>query len=920
MRTILFLKYMIIPTFLGIGCSLNSYGQQRQDQSCYKIFKAKVIDIQTQKPIPFALVFQTDYQKENLTDVEGNLSLKVACKQNTELEISSLGYASKKLILDRDNIKDIVIELELQSIALPEFLISAKYTDKLGSDAKIDQEALEHINPISIQDIFVLLPGGRVGANNIHSRALISSRQAGSDKSTSFGMGVFVDGVPLNNDGYRLQMDGYTGSNGNLQVNSGVDLRTISTDHIQSVIISKGISSAKEGNLSSGAIKIVSKKGKTPLRSRVKLDPLNKLAYVGKGILLSEKLGTLHAGIDYIESSNDLRDIKSAYKRITSQLNYDNQFVFLNKQLDFSLTASYVTSFNDRKDDQVIRLKQETYKTNYSRYALSSKLLLHLDTKALDHIELTSSIDYTNDILKHNKKVENVSVQISPSSVEEGESEGIYLPQQYHSYYEIENKPVNFYNNLSTSKTTDLTDKLQLKYLLGSNLSITKNYGKGVVVNPIMPPFASNSFIRPRANYDIPALVNNASYLEGRLKYKVDFNEVNLSTGIRTTTMFNLPKDYHLNNRMLFEPRLQLSYTNYRQTSKGELNNSLRIGYGVENKLPSIDYLHPDKIYKDFVVFNGYFTDPSKRLVLLNTKVLDPTNSEIRENKNEKIEFGWDFKYNKLSVSITAFQETMKGGIEYYNQFVPESYTAYNLRDSHIATRPTKEDLDPFVKQDFVVNNTPRNSSKVIKKGIEYRIAMAKIEAIHSEIELNGAYYHTLYTSGIPVMHRPSITHNNKPYPYVGYYKGIDKQNFKSFNTNLWINTHLPFWKLMISNFVQITWLESFKLGDDVQVYPSEILDLDGNVLPITSEQIHSDVAYSPLIRDFSTAIYNSENRPISMLWNVKVTKEFNKHIKLSVFANNLMQITPSYKTRFLRTQRQTLSPFFGTELIINLF
>lgn len=218
------------------------------------------------------------------------------------------------------------------------------------------------------------------------------------------------------------------------------------------------------------------------------------------------------------------------------------------------------------------------------------------------------------------------------------------------------------------------------------------------------------------------------------------------------------------------------------------------------------------------------------------------------------------------------------------------------------------------------MNNTPRNSSKVIKKGIEYRIAMAKIEAIHSEIELNGAYYHTLYTSGVPVMHRPSITHNNKPYSYVGYYKGIDQQNYKTFNTNLWVNTHLPFWKLMISNFVQVTWLECFKLGDDIQVYPSEILDLEGNILPITPEQINSDPTYSPLVRDFSTAIYNQEDRPVSMLWNVKVTKEFNKHIKLSFFANNLVQITPSYKTRFLRTQRQTRSPFFGTELIINLF
>ncbi|EKB06033.1 hypothetical protein HMPREF9711_00889 [Myroides odoratimimus CCUG 3837] len=910
---------MIIPTLI-VGSSIQSYGQERVEQSCYKTIQGSVIDTQTGNPIPFATVFQVDFDKAYLTDVEGRFAFRVNCKERIELEFSSLGYASKKLFLKKEE-SNAVVALDLQSIGLPEFVISAKFIDKLGSDAKIDQEALEHINPISIQDIFVLLPGGKVGTNNIHSRTLISSRQAGSDQSTSFGMGVMVDGIPINNDGYRLQMEGYTGSQSNLQVNSGVDLRTISTDHIESVTVTKGISSVKEGNLSSGAIKIVSKKGKTPLRSRIKFDPLNKLAYVGKGFLLSEKLGTLHAGIDYIESSNDLRNVKSAYKRITSQLNYDNQFTFLARQLDLNVRGSYVTSLNDRKNDEVIRLKQEMYKTTYSRYTLSSKFLSHINGRFIDQVELTTSLDYTHDLLQHNKKVENVSVQISQSSTVEGESEGIYLPQQYHTYYEIENKPLNFYSNLSATKRTQLTDKVQLTGLIGSSISYTKNKGQGVMVDPDKPPFASNSFIRPRANADIPALVNNASYLETKLKYKDKVHELNASVGVRGTTMLNLPKAYHLNNRLLFEPRLQLGYTHSRETNNaGVLSNSLRIGYGVENKLPSIDYLYPDKIYKDFVAFNGYFTDPNKRFVLVNTKILDPLNTQIRENKNKKIELGWDLKYNKLSVSLTAFRETMQGGIEYYNEFLPQSYTAYNLKDTNISTKPTKDDLDPYLKQDFIINNTPRNSAKVVKKGIEYRIALAKIEEIYSEIELNGAYYHTLYSSGIPVMYRPSITHNNKPYSYVGYYKGIDDQYFESFNTNIWINTHLPFWKLIISNFVQFTWIESFKLGNNTQVYPSEILDLDGNIIPITPQQILEETAYSPLIRDFSSAVYNKESRPVSMLWNLKVTKEFNKRIKLSFFANNLLQITPSYKTRFMRTQRQSLSAFFGTELTINLF
>lgn len=905
---------VLICTF----CAIKLYGQE--PVKIERQIEGIVTDAETKKTIPFATIYLPEVERGVVSDVDGKFTIQINSKGSVQLRISSLGYAMRDLTIN-ENEHNISVPLKLQSIGLAEFTVSAKYTNPLGSEARIDQEALEYINPISIQDVFVLLPGGTVGANNIHGRKLMSSRQAGTDESTSFGMGVSVDGIPLQNDGYRIQMGNYTGGSNSLQVNTGVDLRTISTDHIESITITKGISSAKEGNLSSGSIKVTSKKGKTPLRSRIKIDPLNKLAYVGKGVVLSEKLGTLHTGIDYIESSNDLRNIKSAYKRITAQINYDNQFFVLGKKVDFNLRGSYVISLNNRKNDEVIRLKDEMYKTNYSRYSVSTKILAHINSPIVDELELLFSSDYTKDVLKHRIKVENVSVQISQSSTVEGESEAKYLPQQYHTYYELENKPLTLFGTLTASKQTQLSENLQLSALLGTSISHTKNHGEGAIVNPEMPPFPSSSFIRPRANYDIPALVNNASFVETKLKYRNRESEVNASLGARATTMFNLPQNYHLNNHTLLEPRLQLAYTHRKVEGEDQiLSNTLRVGFGVENKLPSIDFLYPDKIYKDFVAFNGYFTDASKRLVLVNTKILDPVNPEVRENKNKKIELGWDLKYKKFDMSISVFREAMKGGIEYFTEYLPVSYTAYKLKDDAPDRKPTMDDLNPYNKKDFTMNRRPTNSSKVIKKGLEYRFLFSKLDIIKSDIELNGAYYHTLYTSGVPVMHRPAITQNSQLFPYVGYYDGFDKQYSERFNTNIWINTHLPLWKLMFSNFVQFTWIESYRMGKDVDVYPTRLMDLDGNVYPVTPQDIENNWEYSPLIRDFSAAIYNKESRPISMLWNVKLTKEFNKHIKLSFFANNLLQIAPSYKTRFMRTQRNTQAPFFGTEIIINLF
>ncbi|MFD0700186.1 carboxypeptidase-like regulatory domain-containing protein [Myroides pelagicus] len=882
--------------------------------------QASVVDSQTGTAIAFATVVLTERQLSLQTDINGQFTIEFNGQTSLSLQISSLGYMPKSIVI-KPGEEHLVIALALQSIGLSEVVVSASYTNPLTSEAKVDQQALEYINPISVGDIFVLLPGGMVRPNTINTRELISSRQVGSDKSTSFGMGVTVDGVPMQNDGYRLQMAGITGSNANLTTNTGVDLRTLSTDHIQQVEINKGISSASQGNLSSGNIKITSKKGKSPLRTRVKFDPLNKFAYIGKGMLLSPKLGTLYAGLDYISSSNDLREVKSAYQRITGQLNYDNQFAFWGKSIDFNLRGSYVSSFKNRKDDEVIRLKGENYKTSYTRYGLSANVVANIHSPIVDEVTFKASVDYTSDLLEHYKKVENVSVQISPSALEAGEHEASYLPQQYYTFYAFENKPMNAYTSLSANKFLQLSEYLSMRVLVGTNLTYTKNKGAGVIVDPTRPPYPSSTFTRPRSNASIPALIHQAAYAETKLRYVVNTHEWNASLGVRTTSMYNLPKDYLLASKLLIEPRLQLAYTHSKTLAdQALLINSFRIGFGIENKLPSIDFLYPDKVYQDFVAFNGYFTEEHNRYVLINTHVLDPLNSNVRENKNKKIELGWDMKYKKLSLSITAFKEQMNGGVEYFSIYEPVAYTAYKLKDSSIDHKPTKDDLDPYQKRDFTINSTPVNSAKVVKKGIEYRLFLSKVEAIASDIEINGAYYHTLYTSGVPVMHRPAITNDNNLYPYVGYYDGFDKQYNQRFNTNVWINTHLPVWKLIFSNFVQITWLDTYRLGDNVSKYPSRIMDLDGNTREITPQEIEGNPAFSALMRSFSSAMYNKERLPISMLWNVKLTKEFNKHVKLSFFANNLLQLSPSYKTKFQRTQRRALAPFFGSELIVNLF
>lgn len=886
-----------------------------------------IYDAVSKEGIPFATVYLTETGQGAMADVEGNFSITASFTGSTGLRVSSLGYATRMLTWSEDDSTRLDIAMSPQSIALEGVTVTAKYNDKVGSDATIDREALEYIQPTSIQDVFQLIPGGTVGSNNMQNRQLVSSRQVGADEATSFGMGITIDGVPMHNDGQRVQMTGFTGQGsvdreGNISVNSGVDLRTISTDHIESITIGRGIASAKEGNISSGNIRVTQKQGQSPLRARVKFDPLNKLFYVGKGLLLPGRAGTLYLGADIVRSSASIEDSRGAYNRITAQANWNNQVWWSGKKIDIGTHLGYITSFNNNKSDDVIEANREDYSTRYQRVTFSAKLNAEFNQPAIDNLEFIVSGDFTSDVLKYNKRVVNRTVTPVQLSTEEGEHEGKYLPVEYHTFYEIDNKPLNIFSQLTASKFGIFSDNLRYSALLGTSLSYVKNLGMGSVVNPELPPYPSSDFIRPRPNKDIPAVANHAGYAELRLFWKYYSHRINTQFGLRETMMLNLPDNYALKGRMLWEPRLQMSYT-YDFVGGGDEGGmgsvTLRGGYGVENKLPSADFLYPDRVYHDFVALNAYFTDPARRLLITNTKIEDPTNPSIRENKNRKMELGLDFNYDNYVLSLTLFREKMDGGLTYFTQYTPVNYTYYYELKHPVDGKPSREDFYSRQRYSFMQMNVPMNSSEVTKKGVEYRLHIPPLKALRTEVEINGAYYRTVYTSGIPVMYYPSVMINDEPYPYVGLYDGYEKTYAEKFNTNFWFNTHLPSLKLIFTSFIQIIWIEKSRLGTDVDAYPSHYMDTSGNINELSPGMIAADTSFTPLQRNFSSARYNELSLPVSLRMNIKLTKEFSRKVSLSFFADNILQISSKYKDNYLQTRRNWSKPYFGAELTINI-
>lgn len=874
------------------------------------------------KPLSFATMFIAELGTGVSTDLEGKFRFTGTKGTEYTLNVSYLNHVDKEVKVKAGSPEPLVIVLEEQSYELAEVVVMADYKKNQGSTAVINQQALEHIQPTSVADVLSLIPGGLFRESSATGFNRISLRQSGSDDNTSLGMAVVMDGIPQDNDGFRASIPGLSTDeySDRLGMNRGIDLKTLSTDHIRKIEIVKGISSAKLGNLSSGVIQTTSKIGITPAQLRMKVDPLTKLIYLGKGFRISPKMGYLHTGIDYTSVYDDRRDPMSKYSRLTGQVTYNNSVDVGDKTLFLFFKLSEVYTLNQAKEDELTQDYNESFRNKYSRTGASFKAQMYDLGKIVDNVEFIASADYTYDLIDRNRLVQTGTPLPSPLATEEGESEGIYLPSTYYSPFQIENKPLSLLTQLNAESLFE-TRSFSHKVIYGLSWKRTKNYGEGVMVDMTRPPYpGNNEYVRPVPNRSIPALSVGAAYAEEQLKHSNRWFDFELNAGVRFTQMFNLDTKYTELRKLQVEPRINAALSFNIDLAGGKsLRNMFRFGFGQENKLPTLDYIYPDRVYKDMIVLNAYTKqdDPFNHLITY-TKIYDVTNNSLRPNRNTKYEAGWDVEYEGYSLSLTFFKEHSDRGFESVAEYSPVRYTRYvDPIDGQpiVGRRPEKEDYvaDPYAT--FVDMDIVRNSMKVEKKGLEYLLRFPKIIPLSTTVEINGAYYDTRYSSGAPLQYHPAFRDDDRPQPYVGIYRRQDITRQRIFNTNLWFNTNIPRYKMIFTTFFQFIWLnEEMRINGDE--YPSAYFDTDGRMHTVDDRILQSIKDGHTVWRHYH--IYKedfSETLPVSLTVNFKVTKEFSRMIRASFFVNNILDINPLYKNRYNQNVRVWQKSFFGAEM-----
>lgn len=257
---------------------------QKSNTPFYSI-SGQVVNAETGEPVALAS-FVVNNTIGVVTDQKGAFKLNKLKGGPITYNVSFLGYSpvERKLVLSAD-IKDLRIALTPLSLGLEEVVVTAQPTGA-GSTSKIGEEAIRHIQPMSIGDMFQLLPGNLSVNPNLNGVGQAAIREIGSNANNALGAAVIVDGAPLSNDGNLQALSpSLAGSASNQSQNGmsdqttagkGVDLRSVSPDNVESMEVIRGIPSVEYGNLTSGVVIVKTKTARRPGRPNSRPTPIRK--------------------------------------------------------------------------------------------------------------------------------------------------------------------------------------------------------------------------------------------------------------------------------------------------------------------------------------------------------------------------------------------------------------------------------------------------------------------------------------------------------------------------------------------------------------------------------------------------------------------------------------------------------------------
>ena len=924
-------RFKACSLFMALALLLfcGSAWAQRQGLVTIKGTITEQVSDGTSAPIPYATVQIPSAGMSAVANERGEYVIKGIAPATYEFIVASLGYETLNLKVNVTAAKSVYdFKLKIADFRMDEITVTAEASKAGAATAsKINRTAIEHIQANSLADVMVLLPGADI-TSDAFKPDLIGVKTMSLRGGTASGTAIIMDGAPVSNAANMQTMSAAIGGaspgSGGQSPSSGIDLRTITTDNVESVEVIQGIASVEYGNASSGTVIVNAKSGREPFTIKFNTNPNVYAIGATHGFGLGEGRGFINYGIDYARSVVDPREGYDKYRRSTGRIAYANTFFggkfYTNTALSFLWTQMKADpNPEDETDWEHSRRRDKGIRITHNGE-------IKINAGWFKNIKYTASFNYTNRWSYYQDQGTNADVAYSYSKIDgsvlssrpgvviydEGgkpltwfgpndeliNDKSWITPASYTYEYNVYGKELNTFAKLMLNFSGNI-GKTSHHIIMGADFHNDGNRGKGKVFDYDTPPYRALSYRfatqRERPYKDIPFMNKLGAYIQEDFRVPVwAGGEFKVVAGVRYDKVWDVSD--------AFSPRVNASL----DIVPGVF--SIRGGYGVSVTAPSMAYVYPDNAYFDMINFNNSLqtTVPdAQKFQLITTHVYDIRNRDLKLEKQKKAEVGFDLKIKKVKLSVTAYKDKSENGYTFnrgLNDYVWADWLQYKVN-----TYPADGSL-PALALDksgkvFLEYTRPGNNRSSEQKGIEFILDFGRINAIRTSFLVNGEFFdYKGWANGYLWYNKNGSDEAN-----MGIYEqkassGVSRS--QNLITNFIITHNIPKIGFVVSVTANVNWREknwtTYAACDTIPVKYLDITDgLVHDFDPAWANPSNPDYEkWLPILRNETNGAISSKRRmrepaynPVLCI-NVNVTKQF-KNFDVSFFANNMFRSTP---------------------------
>lgn len=900
-----FRVFSLLSILMLFGVS--AYGR---DSGTYTI-KAVILD-KTGEPLSGATMQLVQSGLWGISGKDGEVEIRNVPRLPVAYKVSMLGYkdVESEICLDgKDNVR---ILMEEESLSMREVVVVAQAGQGGESTTSIiGRQALDHLQATSLKDILQLLPGGVSMKNpSLTSPGQFKVRTLASDDNATFGAAIIINGMPVSTN---ANMNTGLGLSSISSGNSGADLRSIATDDIESVEIIRGVASAEYGDVSSGVMIVNKRIGVSDLNMKARIMPGIMQLHAGKGFDI-KSAGSLNISADYARGTSDPRFLTDKYNRGILSLAHRKTLLDKTWTLTTNIDLSYTGEWKGADPDEPEAMKKFFSSRDAFSLRLSHNGMLKLDKALARTLKYDVALSLSSDRI-FNDRLVSVGSGAILDATKDGMYEGTPYPSSYETLSGTKSNPVMYW-----AKFSDLfylnVGNMSNRFNVGTEWKIEGNRGIGQYDKT--PKFKAFAQDRIRRFCDIPYMNQISAYVEDNVVLTFSerrYPNITGQVGVRWTVV----QPWRNERMMALSPRLNIAVNPVRYLS-------LRLGYGISEKVPSLQDLYPSPDYYDFN--NMSVSDGQKSYYLYSTRVFDNKPVSIKTMRGTKYELGFDVRLdNGMSFSVVGYHEKVSRGFGTDNsEWKTLVFDVWNAADvTFTGQKPIYDQQNPS-RRDTVLYNLirPGNPKSRRNRGIEFDFNFGKINATNTSFYLSGAWSETRSSSSNLGYKLPVGEARNYGPVYVVYPESsYSFSENRRFSATLRVVQHIPVIRFIVSASAQCILYEyDHEVSSGTRplgyIYGSEYIKFTEDQLDDIEFNFHGYMLKDQI---FDTRI---SNVPVTWpaIWclDMRVTKEIGDKAGFSFYANNVLFSQPwqSNSVSVSKVERNGGLFSYGLEIFLN--